>query len=183
VCIQPGIPFTSAHSGDVHYPSIRAPLDIETDIPFCRSILPVDGGGGGGSGARVENPLSLRPPSPPPPTTPPPREALQPARPSRRRLLVFSVSVPSAVGREPRVPSDVSRCLARGGYRASLRAARKQPGDNRGEITSNSEKKYLHARARARDVPQNFSRRAADDTRGTSFKFDAHMSVFSVERT
>lgn len=53
-------------------------------------------------------PLSLSapsalPPPPPPPAPPPPREALQAARPSPRRLLVFSVSVPSAVGREPRV--------------------------------------------------------------------------------
>lgn len=38
-----------------------------------------------------------------PPTPPPPREVLQAARPSPRRLLVFSVSVPSAVGRGPRV--------------------------------------------------------------------------------
>lgn len=36
----------------------RASLDIETDIPFCPSILP----GGGGGGARVRKPLSPRPP-------------------------------------------------------------------------------------------------------------------------
>lgn len=37
---------------------VRAPLDIETDIPFCPSILP----GGGGGGIRVREPLSPRPP-------------------------------------------------------------------------------------------------------------------------
>lgn len=48
-------------------------------------------------------PFSPLSPHPLPPTPPPPRQVLQPARPSPRRLLVFSVSVPSAVGRGPRV--------------------------------------------------------------------------------
>lgn len=106
----------------------RAPLNIETDIPFCRSILQVM--------AVVVQPLSpllfaLRSSSNRHLHTPPPsrEEVLQAARSSRRRLLVFSVSVPSAVGREPRVP--VSCCVARGGCRASLRAACKQSSVNR----------------------------------------------------
>lgn len=153
MCIQPGIPFTSAHSGDVHYPSIRAPLDIETDIPFCRSILPV---GGGGGGARVGTPsfsaFTLI-------------SSTYNATSSGGFAACASVAAPfarlfrqCAVRRRSRTTCSQWRValLREGGYRASLRAARKQPGDNRGEITSNSEKK--HPRARARNVSQNFSR-------------------------
>lgn len=46
---------------------------------------------------------TFAPPADFPPAPPPPREALQAARPPPRRLLVFSVSVPSVVGREARV--------------------------------------------------------------------------------
>lgn len=58
---------------------------------------------------RVHDEIPFTPFAPPaafPPTPPPPREALQAARPSPRRLLVFSVSVPSAVGRGPRVTAS-----------------------------------------------------------------------------
>lgn len=46
---------------------------------------------------------TFAPPADFPPAPPPPREALQAARPPPRRLLVFSVSVPSVVGRDARV--------------------------------------------------------------------------------
>lgn len=61
---------------------------------------------------RASPPFSPHPPAFPP-TPPPPREVLQAARPPPRRLLVFSVSVPSAVGRGPRVQPRSSVDLRR----------------------------------------------------------------------
>lgn len=162
----------SVHFGDVHYSSTHSRTPLETDILFCSSILY----GGDGGGARVREPLSPRPPlflRPPPPPPPPPREALQAARPSRRRLLVFSVSVPSAVGREPRVLSGVLYCE---GWLSRVSSCHSQT-TGRG-ITRERDNRRQLRKLHVRDVPQSFLRNVTDDTRGTSSNLtrDSHMS-------
>lgn len=115
---------------------VRASLDIETDIPFCPSILP----GGDGGGARVRKPLSPRPPH----FLRHRHRHLHLHRHLLGRLCRLRVrrgavcsSFPS-VCRPPSVENHVFpvACYVAsrgGGCRASLRAARRQSGDNSGK--------------------------------------------------
>lgn len=161
---------------------VRAPLDIETDIPFCSSILP----GGGGGAARVREPVSPRPPLF--------LRHLYLHRHLHRHLLgrpcslrvrrgAVCSSFPS-VCRPPSVENHVfpvacyvaSRGVAVARLSVSL-------ADNR-LITRERDTRRQLRKSHVRDVPQSLLRDVTDDTRGTSSNLtcDSHMSD-SVVRT